>query len=65
MTKRRFWRLFAAAWDKALTEQNIIKAFESRGIWYDMSTVPNIKSEANLNPVILSILTVKPTSQQP
>jgi len=33
MTKRHFWRLFAASWDKALTEENITKAFESPGIW--------------------------------
>jgi hypothetical protein len=33
MTKRHFWRLFAAAWDKALTEANIKKSFESPGIW--------------------------------
>ncbi len=33
MTKRHFWRLFAVSWDKALTEENITKAFESPGIW--------------------------------
>jgi hypothetical protein len=33
MTKRHFWRLFAVSWDKALTKENIVKAFESPGIW--------------------------------
>ena len=27
MTKRHFWRLFAAAWDKALTEENIMSRY--------------------------------------
>lgn len=33
MTKRLFWPMFKAAWEKSFTEKNILSAFEKTGIW--------------------------------
>jgi hypothetical protein len=32
MQKQEFWRLFNSAWTEALTEKNILSAFEATGI---------------------------------
>jgi DDE superfamily endonuclease len=32
-TKRMFWPTFKAAWDKSMTEENILSAFAKTGIW--------------------------------
>jgi hypothetical protein len=33
MTKRMFWPIFKRAWDRSLTEANILSAFAKTGIW--------------------------------